>query len=118
MARKMNSTQFKKRVATVLRGELDQPERWHYVSFADKVFHGGVIIKAHGITDATMKCNLLGINPGGQVMCFEFPADMPVPDTKWRNRLLSKSDVLEIWPDAKSLGEFEKEANAAEGGAQ
>jgi hypothetical protein len=66
--KKMSTKQFRERVATVLRSELDEPERWHYISFAGEKFLGVVIIKGHGITDATMKCNLLGINPGGQVM--------------------------------------------------
>lgn len=106
----MNAQAFKERVATVLREELTQPETWLYTSFADDVFKGVVIIKGHGITDALSKCNILGINPGGQVICVPLPDEIiaQVPET-YRNRLLSKIDILELWPDSRSLGEHERE---------
>jgi hypothetical protein len=102
---------FKARVAQVLRSELDQPEEWHYLSFADEVFRGVVIIKAHGITDAITKCHHLNINPGGQVLGVSIPDEIiaQVPDTH-RNRLLSEAEVKELWPDAKRLREHEAEA--------
>jgi hypothetical protein len=107
----MTKSKFKKRVAEVLLGELEEPERWHYVSFADKVFHGVVILKAHGITDAIRLCHALNINPGGQVMCVLIPDEIiaQVPETD-RTRLLTKVDVQRIWPDAKSIREHEEEA--------
>jgi hypothetical protein len=107
----MNRKKFRERVAEVMREELKQPERWHYVSFADDKFLGAVIIQAHGTADATMKCGLLGINPGGSVMCIAMPPGT-VPGDKWRNRLLSKAEVQTIWPDAKSLRELEEEGIA------
>ena len=105
----MNDEQFKNRITEVLKEELEEPEHWMYLSFADTKFNGGVIIKAHGITDALMKCNLLQINPHGEVMPFHFPDDFLLPDEKYRNRILTKEDILEIWPDAKSLRELEEE---------
>lgn len=102
---------FRDRVAEVAREELAIPEHWMYLSFADDEFKGGVIIKAHGITDATMKCSLLQINPGGQVAAYDLigeVADM-LPEEKYRNRLLTREDILEFWPDAKSIREFEEE---------
>lgn len=52
----MKLTDFKKRLEEELREELASPERWLYLSFADDDgFKGAVIIKAHGITDATSK---------------------------------------------------------------
>ena len=105
----MDEKQFRDRVTEVTRQELDTPEAWHYVSFADKSFKGAVIIKAHGINDALMKINLLQINPGGEVLCIQFPEDMVLPEPSFRNRLLSKEDVLELWPEAKSQREWEQE---------
>ena len=105
--------EFQARVAEVMKEELQEPERWFYLSFAAEKFNGAVIIQAHGITDATMKCNLLGINPGGEVFCIAFPPEIPVPGQQYRNRLLSKTDVQEIWPDAKSIREFGEEDERA-----
>ena len=101
------SKQFKQRMAEVLRAELDQPERWHYVSFADREFLGAVVIKAHGTTDAVRLCHMLNINPGGQVLCVPWAAGEPLPPEHMRYRLLTKAEVKLLWPDAKSLGEHE-----------
>lgn len=111
----MDDKQFKERVAEVLLGELAEPEQWHYVSFADEVFRGVVVIKAHGITDAVRLCHALNINPGGQVMCVPMPDEIlaQVPETD-RTRLLTRADVQRIWPDAKSIREHEEETAALE----
>jgi hypothetical protein len=113
--KKWKKGEFRERIDTVLRGEMDSPMQWHYVSFADKVFHGVVIIQAHGITDALTKCNILGINPGGQVMAVPMPDEIiaQVPEAD-RTRLLSKEDVKRMWPDAKSIREHEEEHASAE----
>lgn len=108
----MNNQQFKDRVTEVLKEELQTPEIFWYLSFADKYFKGGVIIKAHGISDATMKCNLLQINPGGEVWCIEIPEGF-LPDEKYHNKLLTKEEIQEFWPDAKSLKELEEEDNGS-----
>lgn len=107
---KLGTKKWKQRVAEVLRSELQQPEVWQYVSFADEVFRGVVIIKAHGITDAVTKIHALNINPGGQVICLPMPNEMlaQVHESD-RERLLTKEDVLRIWPDAKSIKEHESE---------
>jgi hypothetical protein len=105
---------WKKRVAQVMLEELGEPEKWHYVSFADTSFREVVIIKAHGVTDAITKCHTLGINPGGQVMCVPMPDEVinQVSESH-RNRLLSKEDVQSIWPDAKTIREHEEEVASA-----
>jgi hypothetical protein len=97
-------------VAEVTREELQNPEVWHYVSFADEQFRGVVVIQAHGIGDAISKCHRLNINPGGEVIAIPIPDEIlaQVPEAD-RNRLLSKADVLRIWPDAKSVREREEE---------
>ena len=109
---------FKKRLAEITKAELRLPEKWHYVSFADDTkggFQGVVVIKGHGITDCVSKCTRLGINPGGQVMCVPF-ADIGMMDSipeGDRNRLLNREDVLRLWPDSKTLAEWEKEDGEA-----
>src|SRR5579864_719418 len=62
--RKMTDKEFKDRVTEVATMELAEPEKLMWLSFADDGddgFKGAIIIKAHGITDALMKCNLLQI---------------------------------------------------------
>ena len=110
---KAGTKKWRERVAEVTLEEMGEPEVWHYVSFADEVFHGVVIIKAHGVGDAVSKCHRLNINPGGQVRAVPMPEEIiaQVPESH-RNRLLSKEDVQSIWPDAKSLREHEEEAAA------
>ena len=105
---KQAAEEWEKRVAEVFLQEMQQPETWHYISFADKVFHGAVIIMAHGIADAVSKCHRLNINPGGQVLCVPMPEDIiaQVPETD-RIRLLTREDVQRIWPDAKTIREHE-----------
>ena len=100
---------WKQRIAGVLKEELQQPEIWLYLSFADDVgFRGGVVIKAHGLTDAVIKCNWLQINPHGEIQGIELP-ESHIPPERYRNRLLTKEEIKEMWPDAKSIKEMEEE---------
>ena len=100
---------FQTRVAVVLAKELAQPEQWHYLSFADEVFRGAVVIKAHGVVDALGRLNQLGQNPGGEILCVAIPDDK-VPEERFCNRLLTRAEVVEAWgEEAKSLDEWEVE---------
>jgi hypothetical protein len=108
----MRERTLKARMQQKLAEEMNEPEKWLYLSFADEKFNGGVVIKAHGMMDAVTKTHALGINPGGQVISIEVP-DEHLPDEKFRNRLLSKEDVLEMWPDSKHLREIWEEENEA-----
>jgi hypothetical protein len=102
----MQDENFRNRVAQLLAEELDSPEQWHYVSFADKVFKGAVVIRVHGITDALLKINALRQNPGGEVLCVPIPRDK-VPEAKFCNRLLTKEEVSEAMGESKSLRKWE-----------
>lgn len=97
------------RMKKILTEERAEPEQWFYLSFADEEFNGAVIIRAHGIADATMKTHVLGINPGGQVISVPIPTKK-LPAETYRNRLLSKADIVEFWPDSKTIREHEEEA--------
>lgn len=91
--------QFANNMLRALGKELEeQPEKvWLYCSFADEEeFKGGIIVKAHGVIDASLMTHRLGINPGGQMAVRDIP-DESVPDKKWQNRLLSKKEVDEAF---------------------
>src|SRR5258707_14820776 len=97
MADGMSKEQFRRRVMEVLSEEMACEERWYYLSFAsDRGFLGAVIIRAHGITDAMMRCNARGINPGGEIRAMPIPDDAPLP-TEHCNKLLSLADLEAIF---------------------
>jgi hypothetical protein len=104
----MRERTWKARFAKKLKEEMNEPKKWIYLSFADENFNGAVVIKAHGIGTAVREAHRLGINPGGQVLGVEIP-DERLPSEQFRNRLLSKEDILKMWPDSKHLWEFDEE---------
>lgn len=99
---------WKARVAKILAEELERPKRWHYFSFAAEKFYGGLIIECHGLTDGIMKAHRMGVNPGGEVIAVPVPAGQ-LPPAKYRNRLLSKSDILEFAGAVQTLAEWKAE---------
>ena len=106
----MNRQQWIERVSAALKEEQSQPERWIYLSFATRdgeTFRGGLIVYVHGITHGALKAEELGINPGGQIMARDVPPER-LPPESFRNRLLSKEDIKEIWPDAIQVRETRK----------
>lgn len=72
---------------------------WHYLSFADgslpegTQFLGAVIVEAEDFGAAVAKAHALKINPGGEVMGF---TGVPTPLEGYANRLLSKTDLIEM----------------------
>lgn len=82
-----------------------------YLSFVaepEDVFLGVVITEARDMLDAVKKTHHLKINPGGQVLFVEVPPE-EIPERRYFDRLLQKKDINEIWPDAKSIREYEEE---------
>ena len=100
---------FASRVAVLLAEETSQPERWWYLSFADSGFRGAFVVKAQGATTALLAVNAPGENPGGEVLCWPIP-DEEIPGEQFRNRRLTKEEVVKAWGEAKSLGEWEAES--------
>ena len=93
--------EFEARGKEVLGEELQNPIQPFYLSFAGpEGFRGGAIVAANGILSATMVCNVLGINPGGEVMAVPIPEDR-IPAAEWFNRLLSKTDLQNLTPAAQ-----------------
>ncbi len=82
---------------------------WQWMSFADPdlpegtQFLGCAIVEAEDVVQAATVAHLLGINPGGEVLCAEIPPHL-VPASEWRNVLLSKAKAEELaaWMDARS----------------
>lgn len=106
----MTQAEFEKRTQELLAQESTQPLAYWYLSFASNRFLGGFITRARGFIHARLALAIYGIkNPGGEVAGWPLPANL-VPPAKFHNRLLTKEEVLEMWPDAKSLGEFVDEA--------
>lgn len=106
----MDKDAFVKRTVEVLAEESVQPEEWYYLSFAGEKFNGGCIVRARGLLSAVSECNRLKINPHGEVVGAPIP-DEHLPAEKYRNRLLTKEDIQEFWPDAKSAREWDEEEN-------
>jgi len=68
---------------------------WFYLSFAsERGFLGAIIVWAHGILTAVERASRLGINPGGDVLCYPIPRKQlrRVP-ADLRDRLLSEAEV-------------------------
>lgn len=79
----------------LLKGELERPLVWWYLSFAKPgEFLGGVVVQAHGLTTAIATCDAMNINPGGEVRGFEMGPKLPpavAPEMCYR--LLSREEV-------------------------
>lgn len=73
--------------------------RWVLLSFADDTFLGAAVVEALGITHAIAQTKAGNYNPGGSVLLLELPQDK-LPPEEFRNRLLSRAEVLSLWPDA------------------
>lgn len=105
---RMNKTSFNKRALPVILKEQEGSLQWYYGSFAtEKDFLGAVVMQAHGPVTLALGAHRLGINPGGQLLALSLPNE-ELPGKKWRNRLLSREQVQQIWLDAKPLGEFKE----------
>lgn len=88
-------------IAEVMAKDLEQRERWWWLSFADpnkepgEQFLGVIITLAGGIGEATQKLWDMGINPGGEVKAYPYPEDEEPPPEEYRNKLLSRDQLEE-----------------------
>ena len=108
MKSELTQQEFEDRTKRLLIEEAKQPLKWFYCSFASDRFLGAAIIEAHGILDCAIFTHALGINPGGEMAAFDLTPEQ-LPSEQYRNRLLSKDDILKFWPDAKSIKDWEAE---------
>ena len=57
-----------------MKNKLWKSWQWVWMSFADEFgFKGVVIIQALDVVEAARLTHKMGINPGGEIMCFSFP---------------------------------------------
>lgn len=92
---RLTEDQIIQRRAELLKAELQNPEKWWYLSFVDdsRGFLGAVIIKARGFVSATAWAHLLLINPGGECAGTCFPDHAGEPPQEFVGTLLSRDDV-------------------------
>lgn len=95
----MNRQEFQQRLNTLLAQEGKNPLSWWYLSYAGETeFLGGLIIQAHGPTEATYLSRHRGISPGGEVLILQVPDDQLPPD-EYRNRLLTRQELNTFWEE-------------------
>lgn len=111
----MNDQEFAQRTAEVLAKEALEPIQWFYLSFAEKGFRGVCIVEARGILGAVRRCNVLGINPGGEVMAMTIAEERlaGIPEDA-RNILLSRERLGQIFGDLTTSGEMNKKSQLEE----
>lgn len=105
MSKTMSDEQFRDRVAQLFANESAEPMRWVYLSFADADgFRGGCVVEAKGIIGAVARCNVLGINPGGEVMLADIPDEVlaSIPDDA-KDVLLSRERLREVFGKLRSM---------------
>ncbi len=92
------SPEWKQHCENMLVQELQRPQKWWYLSFADEDgFRGAVITQAPGMVSATIKAHHLGINPGGEVLGHEIGESLPsgLPDN-FVDRCLTREEVQSL----------------------
>ena len=103
--------EFDERVRELASKEIDGKE-WncYYLSWAtEDAWLGGAYVLAYGPITARLRCASFGIIPGGgQCLIARHPDNEPIPSEKYRNRLLTREEILEVDPDSKTLGEWER----------
>ena len=102
--------EFDKRLVALASEEISR-DVWggFYLSWADEEhWLGGAYVLAYGPITARLRCQTMGINPGGQCLIIKLPDTTPMPLEKYRNRLLTREEILTIDPDSHSITEFEK----------
>ncbi|MGH9060338.1 MAG: hypothetical protein ACRDZY_12610 [Acidimicrobiales bacterium] len=76
---------------------------WWYLSFAEESapkgrgFLGAIVLRAPGFITAVDQANLLGINPGGEVLGTPLPFEPPQDwIDRWSQRLLTRAEALAL----------------------
>ena len=80
-------------------------EDWFYLSFAnDDAFLGACLVRGRSIEEAVREADRLKINPGGEALGGPVPVG-GLPDEKFRERLLSKTELGAVFPDLMRVPE-------------
>jgi hypothetical protein len=67
-------------------------EAWWYLSFADSVFHGAIVVLAHGPVTARIRVGDLGLAPKGEMLAVRIEEGL-LPAVGFRERLLDKYEL-------------------------
>lgn len=90
---RLTSLEIEARYRELVADESADSEGVYYLSFAgEDGFHGGCFVLGRGILSATKRATELGINPGGEVMCWG-PIEKPEGRDMPMDVLLSKEEV-------------------------
>ncbi len=83
-----------------------------YMSLANATqFHGACVVEADDYDGALHRCYELFKSvipdPGDddQIMLVTLPDDEPRPDDRFLDRVLTREELMEMWPDVKSVRE-------------
>lgn len=80
---------------------------WFYLSFAgEDGFLGAVVSRGRNVHDAYLRAKAKGVTPVGQVLGVPIPENQ-IPHARFRHRLLGHHDLIDMWVDVRSLGEWE-----------
>jgi hypothetical protein len=106
---RMENKAFEKRTLEILAEEVQQAQRWQWLSFADdEGFLGVVIVRARGLLDAVTEVNRRNLNPHGEVACTEIPDDLEaghlrlIEDHSYR--LLDQEEATKLDESLTALG--------------
>lgn len=97
---RLTPEQVQARRRFLLDQEAADADSWWWLSFADadlpkgSQFLGAAIVRAPGFAHAIAKTHALGINPGGEVQCVQYPPDVE-PQPEHVDRLLSRREIEE-----------------------
>lgn len=85
------------------------PPVWWWLSFCDAAqppgsrFSGVAVVMGSNILTATEEARKIGCNPGGEVQGLPFGNDEILPPERFRNRLLTKAEIVECEAERKKL---------------
>jgi len=92
------------RLTGLLEREQREPKRWFYCSFqTEEGFLGAVILKAHGLVDASTQCHRLKVNPGGEMEMLSLPEYL-IPPPEFREVFLTEEQLRKLWPNGPPAG--------------
>ena len=99
----MTGAKRRRRMEQLMLEAEGYPDRWFWLSFADpsrprgSQFLGVSIVKARTYFEATMRAHALGINPGGEVLGYDYKElwGAPEPPEVHRHRLMSRLELVE-----------------------
>jgi len=89
----MQDLEFLLKLALKAQEERESGEEaWWYLSFADSVFHGAIVVRAFGPITARIRVGDLGLAPKGEMLAMRIEEGL-LPPIEFRDRLLDKCEL-------------------------